>query len=143
MSQKNKEIISYLFWGVCTTVVNWGSYSLFVLVCAKGLEFNQSLTVIISNTLSWVCAVLFSFITNKIWVFESKSFKANILFPEFIKFVSSRLLTGGIEVFLVPIAINLGLNQMIFGIEGALAKIIVSLSIVVVNYFITKFLVFR
>ena len=62
---KYKEIIMYLIFGVCSTVVSWGSYALFVKLAGLSVEPG--------NILSWVCAVLFAFVTNKFWVFESKS----------------------------------------------------------------------
>ena len=78
---KYREPIDYLFWGVMTTVVSWGSYALFSLIFQSFLS--TSLNVSLSNTLSWVCAVLFAFITNKLFVFRSKSFERKVFLPEF------------------------------------------------------------
>ena len=61
---KYKELILYLVFGGLTTLVSWGSYALLEL---------SGLSVTVANALSWVCAVAFAFVTNKLFVFESKS----------------------------------------------------------------------
>ena len=146
--KKYREIISYLFWGVLTTVVSWGTYSLFEVLFSTNAKialfsFEISVTVFTANVLSWICAVLFAFITNKIFVFRSKSWKRKVFWPELWKFVSARLATGIIEIIAVPLLEALGLDQQIFGIEGIIAKIIVSVIIVILNYVFSKLFVFR
>ena len=133
-----QEAIDYLFWGGMTTVVSWGSYSLFVLLL-QGLDS----VVFRANVLSWVCAVLFAFITNKLWVFQSKSWAANILFPELTKFLSSRIATGVFEMIAVPALVAIGLNQTIFGIDGMVSKVLVSVVVVILNYILSKLFVFK
>ncbi len=132
---KYREILIYLVFGVLTTVVSWGTYSLFVKAFGIPVE--------ISNTLSWVCAVLFAFVTNKIWVFESKKMDVKTIVNEFISFVGSRILTGAIEILGVPLLIRLGLSQTIFGVDGMLAKVLISVIVVILNYIFSKLLVFR
>lgn len=133
-----QEAIDYLFWGGMTTVVSWGSYSLFVLLL-QGLDS----VVFWANVLSWVCAVLFAFITNKLWVFQSKSWAADILFPELTKFLSSRVATGVFEMIAVPVLVAVGLNQTILGIDGMVSKILVSVVVVILNYILSKLFVFK
>ena len=133
-----QEAIDYLFWGGMTTVVSWGSYSLFVLLL-QGLDS----VVFWANILSWVCAVLFAFITNKLWVFQSKSWAADILFPELTKFLSSRIATGIFEMIAVPALVAIGLNQTIFGIDGMVSKVLVSVVVVILNYILSKLFVFK
>jgi len=133
-----QEAIDYLFWGGMTTVVSWGSYSLFVLLL-QGLDS----VVFWANILSWVCAVLFAFITNKLWVFQSKSWAAGILFPELTKFLSSRVATGVFEMIAVPALVAIGLKQTIFGIDGMVSKILVSVVVVILNYILSKLFVFK
>ena len=133
-----QEAVDYLFWGGMTTVVSWGSYSLFVLLL-QGLDS----VVFWANILSWVCAVLFAFITNKLWVFQSKSWAAGILFPELTKFLSSRVATGIFEMIAVPTLVAIGLNQTIFGIDGMVSKILVSVVVVILNYILSKLFVFK
>lgn len=133
-----QEAIDYLFWGGMTTAVSWGSYSLFVLLL-QGVDS----VVFWANICSWVCAVLFAFITNKLWVFQSKSWAADILFPEVTKFLSSRIATGVFEMVAVPALVAVGLNQTIFGIDGMVSKILVSVIVVILNYILSKLFVFK
>lgn len=106
-----------------------------------GME--MSVVVLVSNILSWVCAFLFAFVTNKLWVFKSKSWKAEVCLPEFGKFFSARALTGVMEIVLVPLMVSLGLDQTIFGIEGMVAKVIVSVAVVILNYVFSKLFIFK
>ena len=129
-----KEAIDYLFWGGMTTVVSWGSYSAFVLLGAS---------VFWGNVLSWICAVLFAFVSNKLWVFQSKSWAGNVLLPELGKFLSSRVATGVFEMVAVPALVALGLNQTILGIEGMVSKVLVSVVVVILNYILSKLFVFK
>ncbi len=147
--KKYQEIISYLFWGGMTTIVSWGSYSLFAVLFKNQISMielfgmEMSVVVLVSNILSWVCAFLFAFVTNKLWVFKSKSWKAEVCLPEFGKFFSARALTGVMEIVLVPLMVSLGLDQTIFGIEGMVAKVIVSVAVVILNYVFSKLFIFK
>lgn len=147
--KKYQEIISYLFWGGMTTIVSWGSYSLFAVLFKNQINMielfgmEMSVVVLVSNILSWVCAFLFAFVANKLWVFKSKSWKAEVCLPEFGKFFSARALTGVMEIVLVPLMVSLGLDQTIFGIEGMVAKVIVSVAVVILNYVFSKLFIFR
>ena len=138
---KHREMISYLFWGAMTTVVSWGSYALFFRILGGILAVSAAITA--ANILSWLCAILFAFIANKQWVFRSKSWKRRIWWPEFLKFVSSRIVTGILEIAGVPLLVKMGLDVKIMGIDGMLAKVLVSVVVVILNYFFGKFLVFR
>lgn len=132
---KHKEGILYLLFGFVTTIVNWGSYS----ILTKYLLLNYN----ISNIIAWFLAVGVSFVTTKLWVFESKTQNFGELFKEIISFVSSRVLTGFFEIIALPFAVGLGLDQSIFGVENFLAKIIISVIGVILNYFLSKFVVFK
>ncbi|MCH5266898.1 MAG: GtrA family protein [Lachnospiraceae bacterium] len=132
--KSHREPISYLFWGVMTTIVSWGTYSLFVTVTKS---------VIIANVLSWICAILFAFVTNKLWVFRSMSWSPDTVLTELWTFVAARIATGFLEIAGVPFLINIGMNQRILGIEGMVAKVFVSVVVVILNYVLSKLLVFR
>ena len=112
---KYKEIILYLIFGFGTTIVNWGVYSLSVSIIHTG--------IFIGNILSWILATVFAFVTNKYWVFESKSWK--------------------FEIVAVPFLVYLGMNQQILGVEGMVAKVVVSVAVVLLNYFLSKILIFK
>lgn len=131
--KKHKEIILYVIFGGLTTVVNWVTYSLFVSFCS----------ITVSNVFAWIFAVVFAYITNKIFVFEQKSWKPSIAFFEFTKFVSSRVLTGVIEIVGVDILVYIGLNQTILGVRGMAAKVTVSIVVVILNYVFSKLIVFN
>lgn len=141
---KFHEIIMYLIFGVLTTVVSWLTYALFTkvipVVSFWGITIENTTT---ANVLSWICAVVFAYVTNKIWVFESKSWRPSVAFKEFVMFVSSRLLTGVLEWVGLPLLIKLGIDQTILGIEGMWAKIIVSVLVVILNYVFSKLFIFK
>ena len=131
---KHKEIINYLLFGAMTTAVSWGTYSLFVKAIG--------LSVSVGNVLSWICAVLFAFLTNKLFVFESKSWAPATAIREFFSFIGARLATGLIEWVGVPYFSTHGLTYPLFGVKGLLSKIVVSIVVIVLNYLFSKFLVF-
>lgn len=137
---KYKEIIMYLIMGGLTTVVSWGTYTLFTWILPIK---NQDFLVLTANALSWLFAMTFAYITNKIWVFESRSWERHFLMKEFGLFVSARLLTGIFEVVAVPGLVWLGCNQTIFGVPGMLSKVIVSIIVVLLNYVFSKLFIFR
>lgn len=147
----------YCIFGILTTIVSWLVYSL----CTVAFQSNDSiyrvtitaltdvenviyelefhLYVLYANIVSWIVAVLVAFVTNKIWVFNSRSWRPKIASKEFGRFVGGRALTGIIEIIAVPVLVGLGLNQKLFGVVGLPAKIIVSVLIVILNYIISKY----
>ena len=133
--KKYKEIIMYLFFGVTTTLVNWVVYTPLVNV----LDVNAT----VANGAAWFVAVVYAYITNKLFVFESKSWKASFLVREILSFFGARVASGIFEIFLPEILMKLGLNQTFFGIEGGIAKIVVSVLVIVLNYIFSKLFVFR
>ena len=137
----NREVFMYLVFGVLTTVVSWASYALFIKILG-GIS-NSDVRISVANVLSWIAAVLFAFITNKLWVFDSKSWKPSVVIKELGMFVVARLATGCIEWFGVPLLVKIGVNQELFGTEGMLAKIIASVLVVILNYFFSKLLIFK
>ena len=142
MFVKYKEIIMYLIFGVLTTVVSWGSYAIFEMAFEKAIV-DVNVLVAVANVLSWVTAVIFAYITNKLFVFESKSFKPTTVFKEIGLFVGSRLISGAVEWVGVPLLVWIGLNQTIFGVEGMLSKVLVSVIVVILNYILSKLIVFK
>lgn len=138
---KYREPITYIVFGVLTTLVNWAVYTVLVLTLPDSMSESARLTV--SNAVAWVAGVLFAFATNKIWVFESKSFKLGVLIREFISFVAARAATGVLEIFGVPLLVKIGLNRTLFGVDGALAKVVVSVAVVILNYVFSKLIVFK
>ncbi len=141
---KYREIIMYLIFGVLTTLVAWVSYAIFTKVIPEisfaGITIAHTTS---ANVLSWICGVIFAYVTNKIWVFESKSWKPSVAFKELWQFVASRLITGFIEWFGLPLLIHIGFDYALFGVDGMLAKILVSVIVVILNYVFSKLLIFK
>ena len=137
---KHWDILSYLFFGVCTTIVDWVTYWLFMTLFSS-MSMNGEMNIIISNVISWVFAVIFAFITNKLWVFRSKSFEAKTLWYEIGTFVSARLVTLLIETGILAGA------ALIFGsdnnIINMIMKVITSIIVVLLNYIFSKLIIFR
>lgn len=140
---KYKELIVYAFFGVLTTVVNIGVFWLLSHI------FGDEKYLLI-NIIAWVCAVAFSYITNKIWVFESKSWKIQVLIKELVSFFAARLFTLGIEeagLFVLVDTMSfseISIKILSFEIGGELiAKALIAVVVVVVNYVFSKLVVFR
>ena len=133
--KKHKEIILYIIFGVGTTLVNWIVYTLLVTICNAGIT--------VGNAIAWVAAIIFAFITNKLFVFESKSWALTTTLKESFSFLASRILSGIVEIVGPILMIQIGLNQSVFGIKGAVAKAITSIVVIILNYLLSKLLVFR
>lgn len=122
-----REIISYLFFGVCTTIVNIAAY----FVCSK-LGCSTS----VSTFIAWVLSVLFAYLTNRYFVFEERAQKPSGIFREIISFFSCRLATGGLDLVIMVVFVDLlGINDMVI---KALSNIIV----IILNYVASKLLIF-
>ena len=122
----------YLFFGVLTSAVNYGSFWL-------ALRLLGEEKALWGNLFSFVCAVTFAFVTNKLWVFESKSWALSALGREVPPFVGGRLATFGLEEAGLALALALGAagNWLMFW------KVALSFGAVALNYLISKFLVFK
>ena len=132
---KHKEIINYLIFGVLTTVVSLVTkYLLLFTILDASNAFELQIAVIVS----WVIACLFAYITNRIWVFESKSKEIT---KEMIKFFISRLATLGMEMLIMFIFVTaLGLNSDTWVIVWTLVSQVL---IIVGNYILSKLIVFK
>lgn len=123
---KYKELISYLVFGVLTTIVN---FIIYFYLCSIGLNYK------ISNIIAIFCSILFAYITNKIFVFKILHIK-NIL-QEFIKFVSFRLVSSIFDMaFLIFLVDYIKTPNFI-------AKVLTSVIVVVLNYIFSKLFIFR
>ena len=135
-------MILYLIMGALTTLVNMVVYA----ICERSLSTlisNESVEIGVSKLIAWIVAVIFAFITNKIWVFESKSWAPMIFWRELISFVGARALTGLLEVFGTPFLVKIGLNQTLFGVKGMWAFVVVSVFVIIFNYVFSKLFIFK
>ncbi len=141
----NKETIRYLFFGVATTAVNYGVFFLLY-----GLVWNQRHSLA-ANAAAFVAAVVFAFVVNKLFVFESKSWGMEALKREIPSFLAARVGSFGIEeagLFLCENILGLGgvtavtiANTPIDWIT--LVKLALAVVVIVLNYVFCKLFVFR
>lgn len=125
----NNDVMRYIFFGGCTTLVNLCSF--YLMRALTPLNMN------VANTISVSLAIVFAYFVNSRFVFESKAVNFKERFGEFVKFVSARLSTMVIEVGGVWLLVDkMKLSE--FWVKTILIQIIV----LVLNYFFSKFLVF-
>ncbi len=126
---KYHEQISYLFWGGMTTLVSYATYFVF-----SRMLF---LDPLVSNVLSWICAVAFAYVTNKIFVFRSKSWEPKIVVNEVWKFVSARIFSFLLEMSIMFVFVKL------LHFNDLVVKVCANIVVIIVNYFLSKLLIFR
>ena len=124
MDLKN-ELINYTIFGILTSVINILVYFLFTDIL--------SINYIISNIVAWFVSVLFAYVTNRIWVFESEN--ENILY-EIVMFYGGRLFTGVLETILLILFIDF------LCLSNTFSKIFVTIVVVILNYIFSKKIVF-
>lgn len=135
MNQKSQEIITYIVFGVLTTLVNWCIY-----VCCVGVA---RIDMTLSNLLAWCGAVLFAFVTNKLIVFKSHDLTVKNILREALFFFFARTLSGVMEIILPTVLFAAGLTYSFLGVTGFWAKAIVSIVVIILNYVFSKKIVFN
>ena len=123
------DVLSYLFFGGLTTVVNYIVY----LPCYNWLHLSAS----VSNVIAWVFAVAFAYLTNKPFVFKSYDWSMKTVVPELTKFGGCRVGSGVLETAILFVTVDL------LQLNGNIVKLLVSVLVVILNYFCRKLLVFR
>ncbi|WP_295611819.1 GtrA family protein [uncultured Methanobrevibacter sp.] len=122
----DRELVLYVFFGTLTFLVNIVTYFLF--------EDLLGINYLISNVLAWFFSVLFAYITNRIWVFESKS-------PDILKemslFFGGRIFSGAVDTGLMYLFID------ILMIGDLISKIVVQVIVIILNYVFSKLIVFK
>lgn len=124
----NYEVISYLICGVLTTAVDYITY--FV---GKSIGLNTA----VSTTLAWILAVIFAYFVNKVFVFFSTDWTLTGLIQEIIPFLSCRIFSYVMNLILMVVTVDL------LHFNEPLMKIFSSIFVLIVNYFGSKFIVFR
>ncbi|HCQ5838910.1 TPA: GtrA family protein [Clostridioides difficile] len=127
--KKHRETILYLFFGAFTTLVNIVSYLFFTRV----ILFN----FMVANALAWILAVLFAYVTNKFFVFESKRIEIKFLLKEFFSFISFRLLSGAVEMLIMYVMIDL------LFVNDVIVKVFTNIVVIVLNYLFSKMIIFK
>lgn len=126
---KHKEVLLYLFFGGVVVFLNLALFALFTKRFGWGALF--------ANVVDWVICVLFQFITNRTWVFEATTDSAKGFFAQLAGFFGGRLLTLGVEELMLFVFIE----QMQW--NDMLVKLIAQIVVIVSNYVISKFFVFK
>lgn len=127
--EKYKNIILYIFCGGLTTVVNIVSY----FFAYNVLNYST----LVSNSIAWGLSVLFAFISNKLYVFETKGDSMKELIYQLVSFFSCRVFSGIIDTSMMVVLVDfLNLNSTI-------CKVMTNVIVMIINYFASKFLIFK
>lgn len=127
--RRHKEILLYLLFGGLAMVVSISVYWL----CSEPLGMH----VLLANITSWVAAVTFAYVTNRLWVFSQKAVGLTALLAEILRFFSGRVATLVVEEIILWLFIER------FHFSSMAVKIVAQVIVVLLNYIISKFLVFR
>ena len=127
--RKNRGMILYAVFGGCTTLVDTAAYSL--------CFYRIGLPNVPSAVIAWILAVLFAFITNKIWVFESRKFDRKTIVKELVSFVGCRLATGALNVGVMFVCVDL------LHWNAAACKLLSNIIVIILNYIFSRRIVFR
>lgn len=122
-----EEIINYIITGAFGTVVNIGTFTLF-------RSFNFDITI--SNVFAWIITIIFIYISSKFFVFKTANKTKRESTKEFITFVLARFATLGIEILLLNLTIE------VMHMDEFIAKTIAQVIVIILNYILSKLLVF-
>ena len=125
----NKETILYLVFGILTTAIK-------IAVCGL-LSDILKWDIYLSNTIAWILSVIFAFVTNKIFVFNSKSTDKKVLLKETVFFLIARLISLGFDMLVVWLMADL------WGINVWIVKIISNIIVIIMNYIFSKLFIFN
>ena len=143
--KKYKELIIYVVFGAATTLVNLITFKAFNMLLGEELY-------LVSNVIAWFVSVVFAYITNKIWVFESRSWNTKVLVKEITSFFAARVFSFGVEELGLFVFVDLlsfdkiELTIPFVGIKFGghmIAKIALAVIVVVLNYFFSKLFIFK
>ena len=121
--------IVYLIFGALTTIVNY-----FVYLPLHNL---LGVSAAVSNVVAWLIAVIFAYLTNKPFVFNSNDWSRAVVVPEFMKFIGCRVGSGAFETLFLLLTVDF------FQFNGNIMKLITSVIVVILNYIGSKWLVFQ
>ena len=127
--QKYLQLILYVFFGGCTTLINTFVYH----ACAEWL----GMSTLLANGLAWVVAVFFAYITNRIWVFHSKEKTTRGILREMGSFVGARVLTGLLDEGIMYLFVD------VLRLPGLPVKIFSNIIVIVLNYVFSKLIIFK
>lgn len=124
-----REMISYLIFGVLTTLVNLVIFKL----CTSVLHIYY----ITANVIAWILAVIFAYVTNKLFVFNSKSWALKVVVHEIISFGSARLLSLLFETGFIALCVE------VLKLPKDPSKLVASVFVIIINYVASKLFIFK
>jgi len=125
----NRETVTYLIFGVLTTLVDWIT---FYMMSEAGIDYR------LGTVGAWCAAVAFAFITNKVFVFRSRDYKWKLVIKELVPFVACRLGTGLLVLVMMMVMVD-GLKIP----NEFLCKVVTSVLSLVLNYVFSKWFIFK
>ena len=127
--RKYRELVSYVFWGVMTTAVNYVSYTL--------LSEVFHVHYMAGTIIAWTVSVLFAYFVNKLFVFQSRDWAWRVALRELWQMVASRLFSLGLEMAIMWFFVDtMHFNHLI-------VKLAANVVVVIVNYVLSKFIIFK
>ncbi len=127
--RKYKDLILYVIFGGLTTLVNIVAY--YLLARVAGMD------ILVANVIAWFVSVIFAYVTNKIWVFESKSCTLRVMIWELLTFFAARLFSGALDMF------NMWMFVDVLHINDMVIKILSNIVVIIINYVLSKFWIFK
>lgn len=126
---QHKATVLYVIFGGLTTIINIVIYALchYIFMLANNA----------SNVIAWFISVFIAFLTNKIYVFESKNTEYVSLLNELLLFFSGRFISGFLDILLMHYLVD------VEKLSDLVVKIIVNLIVIILNYLTSKFVVFK
>ena len=131
----NRETVSYVIFGVLTTIVNIVVY----LLCdtAMSAVISGALLTLVTNSIAWVVAVIFAYVVNKLFVFRSKTDTLRAALMEFALFIGARLLSYGVDTLGMVLLVD------VLTVNGAVSKVLMNIVVMIMNYFFSKWFIFN
>ena len=133
------EIGRYLIFGVLTTLVNYVVFIIFSFVLGYEL-------VLVTNTIAFITSIIFAYITNKLYVFRSRSWTYKLLFKEITAFFSARVFSYFFEQVGLYICADIWHLEKyhIFGVDGIIiSKVVLNFFVIALNWVFSKFFIFK
>lgn len=133
--RKHQEGMRYLVFGALTTVVNIITYTILASLVLRGIE-NDSVRVNVSEIIAFIVSVIFAYVTNKRYVFNSKTNGFKDFIREIASFFSCRILTEIISILMMNAAVWLSINDI-------LMKVISNIVVIILNFVFSKIWIFK
>lgn len=127
--ETHKELILYVFFGGCTTLINIVSY----FACRQVL----CMPIVPADVIAWLVSVIFAYVTNKLFVFESKSWRPRLVLKESAEFLAARIFSLGVDVVMLYITVT------ILDFWELPMKVLANVVVIVINYIFSKWIIFR